>query len=158
MKILFVCTGNTCRSPMAEALCTSLFQEKGVDIAVESRGTSVLKPQRASENAALLMEQLGLSLASHFSRPISVKDVEEADLILTMAESHKRVLKKVCTEGNTPLFTLKEFVGEEGEISDPFGQGLACYDACAKEIIACLMKLYEKLMENEMEDPDSGLK
>lgn len=135
MKIIFICTGNTCRSPMAEVLAREIFEKSNIEIEVISRGVSVYTPSGASANALEAVKQYGLDLSSHLSKPISVKDIDESDLVLTMTQSHKQVLKGVCGEDGKDLYTLKEFVeAGDGDVMDPFGQDLKAYCDCADEL------------------------
>ena len=95
MKILFVCTGNTCRSPMAETVTKAVFKNKGIDADVESRGMYAQEGEPASEYAKLAMANYGLSLDEHTAKNITADDIKSADLILTMTQSHKRALERV---------------------------------------------------------------
>lgn len=142
MKIIFVCTGNTCRSAMAEGIAREVFSWEKLPIEVESRGVSVHVPLGASDNAVLALKRQQIDISNHISRPICAKDIEDADLILTMTQSHKQVLKGACREKKKPLYTLMEFIGEkEKEVADPFGRDLADYEICAKEIMDCVKKI-----------------
>lgn len=142
MRIAFVCTGNTCRSPMAEVMAKEFFNQLNLNIEVFSRGVQVYFPSGANENAVKAMESRGLDLSMHLARPISVKDLEKLDLVLTMAESHKKVLNSLCSDSGIDVFTLKEFVEADGcDIVDPFGQDVEFYNNCADEIGICIGKL-----------------
>lgn len=148
MKIIFVCTGNTCRSAMAEGIAREIFNREKLPIQVESRGVSVHIPLGASDNAVLALKRQEIDISNHISKPICAKDIEDADFILTMTQSHKQVLEGACREKNKPLYTLMEFTGQgEKEIEDPFGKDLAAYEVCAKEIMDCIKKIPSALQQ-----------
>lgn len=108
-KILFVCTGNTCRSPMAE----ELFREKtGTGdnrFQVISAGTSAGRGVPAAEEAVQALKERGLDLSEHQSRPITGELLKEADLILTMTRNHKETLLQMEPGVGDKVFTLKEY-------------------------------------------------
>ncbi len=129
MRIIFVCTGNTCRSPMAEAYLKSLGFK---DFTVESRGLAV-DGSPACENAVLAMRERGIDLTAHRSRPLSIADLS-ADWFIGLAESHVNAL---CAVGVDPQKVL--LLG--GGIADPFGGDLDCYRRCRDQITAAIDEL-----------------
>ena len=146
MKIIFVCTGNTCRSPMAEVLAKDMFQKAGIDAQVISRGVSVYAPCGASENAKECAKEAGLSLDHHVATQITREDINEADLILTMTKGHKTALEDSCEKWNTPIFTIGEFIGKpDMAILDPFGGDLEIYRACFRQLKQCMEEIVPKL-------------
>ena len=146
MNILFVCTGNTCRSPMAEALMKEIAEEKGLDIKVKSAGTFALDGQEASEEAIQVMEEEGIDISNHRANIIHRNLVEEADLILTMSRSHKQQLLSKYDFIKGKVFTLKEYAhSQEEDIEDPFGRGIEAYRLAKAEIKEALKKVAAKL-------------
>ncbi len=149
--ILFICTGNTCRSSMAEALFKDMLQNCGIDnIEVHSAGVAVFFPSGASSNAVEVMKNRNIDLSRHQSRQVTKEMVDTADLVLTMTVSHRERLVHLFPYAADKIFTLKEYVNDadmnrDFDIIDPFGGDLECYDKCADEIYACLQKLLEKL-------------
>ena len=145
MKILFVCTGNTCRSPMAEALCQQYLPH----IETLSAGVGAIPGLPASIGAIEAMQRRGLNLDHHRSRALSSYLLADADLVLCMSQSHKQViLQALPEECNGKVFTLAEYVDEPNqEIDDPFGGDQEVYEACARQIEELIKKLAAKLEE-----------
>jgi protein-tyrosine-phosphatase len=148
-RILLVCTGNICRSPLAEALLRRTLEQRGVDgLSVTSAGTGAWDGAPASEGAYLVGLERGLDLSGHRARLLTRELVEDADLILTMARHHRARVDELGGEGR--VFVLGEYGGREGdeaEVSDPFGGDLDVYrDTCA-ELEALVTAVVERLVK-----------
>ncbi len=107
--ILFVCTGNTCRSPMAEAILKEMVREKGEGYEVISAGTSAGEGEPAAGEAVRALEEEGIVLSGHRSRPVTGELLDRADLVITMTRGHKERVLEMRPQAGAKTFTLKEF-------------------------------------------------
>ena len=147
--LLFVCTGNTCRSPMAAALFNHFYA--GGKYHAESAGLAAVEGEPASTEAVLVMQRLyGLDLSTHRSRSIfGVLTEQNADLILTMTRSQQRLLQQLIPELADRVLTLSEAAGLPAEdVIDPFGQKEDAYEQTAFELAELVFRLASRLDEN----------
>jgi protein-tyrosine-phosphatase len=136
MHIIFVCTGNTCRSPMAEALLREALAARGIDqVTVTSAGTGAWEGAPVSEGAYLVGLEHGLDLSEHRARLLTRDLVREADLVLTMSGHHLARVAELGGEHKVHL--LGGYAGRDAarcEVSDPFGGDLANYRTTFAEL------------------------
>ncbi|EES74732.1 low molecular weight phosphotyrosine protein phosphatase [Paenibacillus sp. oral taxon 786 str. D14] len=115
MRILFVCTGNTCRSPMAEGMLRKLARDRGLDVEVRSAGVAAMKGASISRHAEAVLRDRGIK-DTFESTPLYAELAEWADLILTLTQGHKRQVIHSFPETADKIFTLKEYVEEDASI------------------------------------------
>lgn len=154
-NILFVCTGNTCRSPMAEGIFNHvvLGEEKLEGVRAFSAGVSAFSGDDGANPKAqkAVKELFGIDISGHKAKTIGEEDLKKADIILTMTEGHKKIILSVVPEAESKIWTLKEYVSgykktdESLDVQDPYGMGEEEYKSCAKELKHLIDELIEKL-------------
>ena len=146
MEILFVCAGNTCRSPMAEALLNRKLAERNVQgVQCASAGTHVWPGDKAAFDTVEEMKSRGINIEGRAARQLSAEDVAKADAILTMTEGVSMAVLVLFAQAEGKVFTLGEYVGEPGDVDDPYGCDEEVYHATADQIDALLEKLLKKI-------------
>lgn len=131
MRLLFVCTGNTCRSPMAEALAGRKASERGLDIEVCSAGMMCGFGEKMADNAVAALKDMGITDFRHESQPVTQRLADDSDLIFTMTWQQKSSLAHFIDEDK--IFTFRE-LAPFGDIPDPYGGDINVYRACAKTL------------------------
>ena len=141
--ILFVCTGNVCRSPMAVGFLREKLRKAGLEgeYRVHSAGVWGLEGQPATPYACEVMAKQGIDISDHRSHDLTPEDVDEADLILTMEERQKARLPL----GKT--YTLKNYAGSNGDVLDPIGEPSEEYDRRCKELKRLIEIVIEKIIK-----------
>src|SRR6516225_10076160 len=148
--ILFLCTGNVCRSPMAEWLFRHAIQSRD-DVRVLSAGLGALDGQPATQHSVEAMKEIGIDISGHRSRSLTTELVRQADLILGMTHSHTDTVALLYPPAAEKTFLLREFDETlepyEKDISDPIGSTYPIYAECRDQIeqgIITLLKFLEQ--------------
>ncbi len=146
MNICFICTGNTCRSPLAEGILTSR-RLPGVN--VRSAGLYAADGEPISDNSRRLLEEKGYPYTP-YTRNFSRQDAEWANLILTMTRAHRDTIRRVYAAHADKVFTLKEYTGDPvPDVGDPFGGSYEVYGQTLAELEEQIDVLARKLWEEQ---------
>lgn len=146
MHVLIICSGNTCRSPLAAAMLRGALRatDTMTDVSVASAGTSAWDGSPASEGSYLVALERGLDLSTHRARMLTTQQVAEADVILTMSGAHARRVADLG--GAAKVSTLLEYAGTNGnDVPDPFGGDVEGYRAVAELMSDILPAVVERL-------------
>ena len=135
-KIMFICSGNTCRSPLAEGLFKKYLNDNNInDIEVGSAGVGVFPGDEVSINSILVAGSRGIDISSHRARNINPEHIMTTDLFFCMSDSHKQVLLRHCDESKIVVLN----------VADPYGRPLEVYEECAKQLESKFPEIIEKI-------------
>jgi len=144
-RLLLVCSGNTCRSPMAAALLRDLWRQANPvwELSVDSAGTGALPGLPATDHAVAALSERGIDLSQHRSR--AVLSLDGYDLVLTMTRGHRDALLARFPAAAGRVFTLGEYAGTGEELPDPFGGPLESYQRTASALEGLLRAVVERI-------------
>jgi len=147
--ILFVCTGNICRSPFAEGLLKKLVQKKGLDgIVADSAGLLALTGNSATGLAQKVAAEYDVDLSDHLAKSVKEDIVDRSDLMLVMENSHAKDLLDAFPEAESKVFLIRRFArfgSKNRGVADPYGLNYEAYRFCFLDIQDCISGLAEHL-------------
>ena len=159
MKIMFICTGNICRSAMAHVMFEDKIKQNDIKgIEVYSCGIYAENGDRATYNAIEVMDEYGINIKEHKATNIRNSNIDQMDLILCATNSHKIAVLDLYPKLLDKVYTLKEYVNYDKQyhdklnIKDPWGYDVETYRYCAAEIDECLELLLKKLKDDYNEN------
>jgi protein-tyrosine-phosphatase len=146
MNLLFVCSGNTCRSAMAEALARKIAKRRGIeDLSVSSAGTNAWDNATATDEALLVGMERDIDLTGHRARKLTSAIVSEADLIFVMTPAHLEQVVQLGGRGKVHVINEYASKVQNGGIADPYGGDLEAYRETADVLEQELEKLFDRL-------------
>jgi protein-tyrosine phosphatase len=151
-KVLFICTANVCRSPMAEGLFTRAIKDAQTSKKIEaySAGLSAMDGDKPSQNSIDACEELGIDITDHRSAGLTRSSLQEASAVFCMTESHRALINMYFDlPQGYPIFLMREFVeGESKELPDPYGQDIEVYRQCRDRMAEAMPTLINWVEKN----------
>lgn len=146
MKIMFICTGNICRSAMAEGMLKKMAIERKLDIETYSCGIYAEDGDYATYNAIYVSKNYDVDISNHRATNIRNSKIEDMDVILCATKSHKQAVVYMYPNLKDKIYTMKEYAGldknkQDMDIKDPWGYDIETYNNCISEIEKCLEQI-----------------
>jgi len=153
--VLFVCTANICRSPVAEGLLRHMFAERGMTAwTTSSAGTWAEDGYSAARNSMAVAAERGVDLARHRSRIVTAELMSQSDLVLCMESGHAEALRAEFREDAHKVHLLSNLVDQRYSISDPYGQDRAQYERMAEDVGGILQRGFARLIALSAGQPE----
>jgi protein-tyrosine-phosphatase len=152
-KVLFVCTANICRSPIAVGIFDALVEDRGLTFQAESAGVAALVGEPVASHTYQVARELGIDIDGHRARQVDEILLRKADLVLTMTPQHRDTLHRNFKDFEEKIYTLPEYSAGDtvGGIADPYGRSIGIHRASALDILRHVELVVERL-EREREE------
>lgn len=151
-KVLFVCTGNTCRSPMAEGIFNKLAKEYEIDFIAESAGLATEDSLPASENAIIACEEIGIDIRNHTAKKFSDCNIDDYVSFCTMSFDHAEALIN-CGVPRNKIWVM---TGADHGVPDPYGFGVGIYRSSRDIIKRSIEKYFQKIKKEQAENNENS--
>ena len=158
--MLFVCTANICRSPMAEAIFNALAEDAGSSYRARSAGLAAPEGASAASRAAQTLAEIGVSMdPRHAARQVNEVVVEGADVVLAMTPRQAVELRRLFGGHASKIYALAEYVGggPDAGIADPYGHAQAAFRSCARQLLGYLEPLVSLVGDGEQTRPEESV-
>lgn len=147
-KIMFVCTGNICRSPMAEVMARDVFPKEGLEgYEFVSSGVAAMEGFGATDEVAQVLGALKLDVSKHRARYVSAKDIDACSHVFAMTRAHLDALLRQYPKSRDKIHLLSEYASSEGDVHDPYMLGLGAYEECREVLMSHLLAVAKRLRE-----------
>jgi protein-tyrosine phosphatase len=147
-KVLFVCTANVCRSPMAAAIFNALAEERDLPFRAESAGTAALEGRSLDPNAIVALEETGVYPEAHRARQVRETMIEESGLVLAMSAKHAAALHRLCSNQARKIHALPQYAtgtySEEG-VPDPYGHTMIAYRSSVRQLYEYVERVVNRI-------------
>jgi protein-tyrosine phosphatase len=146
-RILFVCTANICRSPMAQEIFNALAEDGGLPFRAESAGTAAPEGRPMAENSLAALEEVGIYPEAHRARRVSHTMIREAELVLAMTPQHAATLRRLGGDPPRGIHALPEYAtGVAGEgVPDPYGLTITAYRSTLRQLYEYMERVVGRL-------------
>lgn len=148
LRVVFVCSGNICRSPIAAGFARDKLAKRGIPAAVLSCGTLGIAGHPAATFGQMAMEEIGLDISDHYSQGVQPAMLELADWVVVMAPAHETFLRQRIPGIEEKLVRMWEYADEEmPQIADPVGKDLSAFRICRDLLDRCMERWIDSLEE-----------